>query len=135
MTLRAAQIVGSTYHVVRMTGELRKGGETEERITAVATWQSAPYFTDAERVALEPAEAVFTPNPFEERVSDDLFARASAHYDDQALWTLTMALGHLSLFIPVALIGKPIPGHRSARTTAGNARRHRWCLGRTVPAT
>ncbi|MFD9941032.1 hypothetical protein ACFWYW_41020 [Nonomuraea sp. NPDC059023] len=76
----------------------------------MATWQSAPYFTGAERVALELAEAVFTPSPFEDRVSDDLFARASAHYDDQALWTLTMALGHLSLSVPVALIGKPIPG-------------------------
>ncbi|MFI9561545.1 carboxymuconolactone decarboxylase family protein [Nonomuraea endophytica] len=110
VTLRAAQIVGSTYHTIRLTGELRKSGEAEERITAVATWQSAPYFTDAERVALELVEAVFTPSPFEDRVSDELFARASAHYDDQAMWTLTMAIGHLCLFVPVALIGKPIPG-------------------------
>lgn len=108
--LRAAQIVGSTYHTIRLTSELRKAGEPEERVTAVATWQSAPYFTDAERVALELVEAVLTPSPFEDRVSDELFARASAHYDDTALWTLTMAIGHICLFIPVALIGKPIPG-------------------------
>lgn len=108
--LRAGQIVGSTYHTVRVTGSLRKAGETEERITAVATWQDAPYFTEAERVALELVEAVLTPNPFGERVSDELYAKASAHYDDKALWTLTMAIGHFCLFIPVALIGKPIPG-------------------------
>ncbi|MBG6091824.1 alkylhydroperoxidase family enzyme [Actinomadura viridis] len=110
MQLRAGQIVGSTYHTIRVTGSLRKLGETEERITAVASWQNAPYFTEAERVALELVEAVLTPNPFGERVSDELFARASAHYDDTALWTLTVAIGHFSLFIPVALIGKPIPG-------------------------
>jgi alkylhydroperoxidase family enzyme len=110
MLLRAAQIVGSTYHAISLTDNLRKAGETEKRITAVATWQDAPYFTDAERVALELVEAVLTPNPFGERVSDELFAKASALYDDEALWTLTMAIGHFCLFTPVALIGKPIPG-------------------------
>jgi hypothetical protein len=35
--LRAGQIVGNTYHTVRQTGTLRKAGETEERITAVAS--------------------------------------------------------------------------------------------------
>src|SRR5215471_183888 len=58
--LRAGQIVGNTYHTV------------------------------AERVALELVEAVLTPNPFGERVPDELYARASAHYDDKALWTLTL---------------------------------------------
>jgi alkylhydroperoxidase family enzyme len=108
--LRAGQIIGNTYHTVRQTGDLRKAGETEERITAVASWRDAPYFTDAERVALELVEAVLNPNPSGERVPDELFARASAHYDHTALWTLTMAIGQMCFFIPVALIGKPIPG-------------------------
>jgi len=108
--LRAGQIAGSTYHTVRQTGDLRKAGETQERITAVASWHDAPYFTGAERVALELVEAVLTPNPFGERVPDELYARASAHYDDKALWTLTLAIGQICFFIPVALIAKPIPG-------------------------
>ena len=108
--LRAGQIAGNTYHVIRQTGDLRKAGETDQRITAVASWRDAPYFTDAERVALELVEAVLTPNPSGERVDDELFARASAHYDDKALWTLTVAIGQMCFFIPVALIAKPIPG-------------------------
>jgi alkylhydroperoxidase family enzyme len=108
--LRAGQIIGNTYHTVRTTGDLRKAGETEERITAVASWRDAPYFTGAERVALELTEAVLTPNPSGERVPDELCARASAHYDHKALWTLTMAIGQMCFFIPVALIGKPVPG-------------------------
>jgi alkylhydroperoxidase family enzyme len=108
--LRAGQIVGSTYHTVGRTGQLRQAGETEERITAVASWQDAPYFTDAERVALELVEAVLTPNSFGERVSDELYARATAHYDDKALWTLTLAISQVCFFIPVALVAKPIPG-------------------------
>jgi alkylhydroperoxidase family enzyme len=110
LQLRAGQIVGNTYHVVRQTGGLRQAGETEERITAVASWRDAPYFTDAERVALELTEAVLTPNPSGERVPDELYARAAAHYDDKALWTLTVAIGQMCFFIPVALIAKPIPG-------------------------
>ena len=108
--LRAGQIVGSSYHTIRQTADLRTAGETEERITAVASWRDAPYFTDAERVALELVEAVLIPNPFGERVNDELHAKASTHYDDKALWTLTLAIGQICFFIPVALIAKPIPG-------------------------
>jgi alkylhydroperoxidase family enzyme len=108
--LRAGQIVGNTYHVIRQTSDLRKAGEAEERITAVATWRDAPYFTEAERVALELVEAVLTPSTSTERVPDELYARASARYNDKALWTLTMAIAQMCFFIPVALIAKPIPG-------------------------
>jgi alkylhydroperoxidase family enzyme len=108
--LRAGQIVGSTYHTVGQTGRLRGAGETEERITAVASWPDSPYFTDAERIALELVEATLTPNPFGERVSDELYARASAHYDDKALWTLTLAISQICYLIPVALVAKPVPG-------------------------
>ncbi|MFB9468537.1 carboxymuconolactone decarboxylase family protein [Nonomuraea salmonea] len=108
--LRAGQLVGNTYHAVRQTGELRAAGEAEERITAVASWRDAPHFTDAERVALELVEAVLTPNPYGERVPDELFARAAVHYDEKALWTLTMAIAQMCFFIPVALIAKPVPG-------------------------
>ncbi|MEV6986357.1 carboxymuconolactone decarboxylase family protein [Sphaerisporangium sp. NPDC051017] len=108
--LRAGQIVGSTYHTVRQSDDLRKTGETEERITAVSSWRDAPYFTDAERVSLELVEAVLTPNPSGERVPDELYAKASTHYDDKALWTLTLVIAQICFFIPVALIAKPIPG-------------------------
>jgi hypothetical protein len=37
-------------------------------------------------------------------------ARASARYDTKALWTLTVAIGQMCFWIPVALIAKPIVG-------------------------
>jgi alkylhydroperoxidase family enzyme len=109
--LRAGQIVYSTYQTIRHTDALRKAGESEERITAVATWRDAPsYFTDAERVALELVEAVLTPNPHGERVPDELVARVSEHYDDKALATLTMVIAQFGFFLPIALITKPLVG-------------------------
>ncbi|WP_436790802.1 carboxymuconolactone decarboxylase family protein [Yinghuangia sp. YIM S10712] len=112
--LRAGQIVDSTYLTVLHTGNLRNAGESQERIAAVATWQDASCFTDAERAALALVEAVFTANPRGERVPDELYAHASAHYDDKALATLTLAIGQVAFFVPLALIGKPLPGRPPA---------------------
>ncbi|GAA4908609.1 alkylhydroperoxidase family enzyme [Nonomuraea thailandensis] len=108
--LRAGQLVANTYLTVLHTGNLRAAGEPEERITAVASWRDAPYFTGAERAALALVEAVLTPNPAGQRVPDELYAEASAHYDDKALATLCMAIGQVCFFIPLALIGRPLPG-------------------------
>jgi AhpD family alkylhydroperoxidase len=108
--LRAGQIVGNTYLTVFHTDHLRKAGETEQRITAVASWRDAPYFTDAERVALALVEAVLTQNPYGERVPDELYAEATRQFDDKALATLIMAIGQVNFFIPLALIGKPLAG-------------------------
>jgi alkylhydroperoxidase family enzyme len=108
--LRAGQIVGNTYLTVLHTGFLRKAGVSEERITAVSSWQDAPYFTSAERAALALVEAVLQPSAHGERVSDELYAQVSEHYDDKALTTLTFAIGQVGFFIAVALITKPVPG-------------------------
>ncbi|MFD7657385.1 carboxymuconolactone decarboxylase family protein [Actinosynnema sp. NPDC059797] len=108
--LRAGQLVGNTYLTVLHTGNLREAGEAEERITAVSSWRDAPHFTAAERVALALVEAVLTPNPHGERVPDDLYDQASAHYDDKALTTLVLAIGQVCFFVPLALVGKPLPG-------------------------
>ncbi|MEU6994562.1 carboxymuconolactone decarboxylase family protein [Streptomyces sp. NPDC046465] len=108
--LRAGQIVGSTYLTVLHTGFLRRGGESEERITSVASWQDSPYFTGAERAALALVEAVLQPSAGGERVSDALYAEVAQHYDAKALATLMFAIGQVNFFIAVALVAKPVPG-------------------------
>ncbi|WFB08162.1 carboxymuconolactone decarboxylase family protein [Streptomyces sp. LX-29] len=110
LQLRAGQIVGNTYLTVLHTGFLRKAGESEDRITAVASWQDAPYYTPAERAALALVEAVFQPSPHGERVTDELYAQAAEHYEPKALATLAIAIGQVGFFVPLALIAKPVPG-------------------------
>ncbi|MEU9294128.1 carboxymuconolactone decarboxylase family protein [Streptomyces sp. NPDC048266] len=108
--LRAGQIVHNTYLTILNTAFLRKAGESEERITAVASWQDAPYFTGAERAALALVEATLQPAPHgRERVTDELYAEVAEHYDDKALATLTVAIGQINFFIALAVIGKPQP--------------------------
>jgi alkylhydroperoxidase family enzyme len=108
--LRAGQIVANTYLTILNTAFLRKAGVPEERITAVSSWQDAPYFTDAERAALALVEATLQPAPHgRERVTDELYAEVARHYDDKALATLTVAIGQINFFIALAVIGKPAP--------------------------
>jgi alkylhydroperoxidase family enzyme len=107
----------SRYTLVRQARELRKLGESEDRIDALASWWDAPYFTDAERAALALLEAVLQPSATtEEKVTDELSASVSEHYDPKAIATLSVAIGQAMFFMPVALIGKPVPGMPPAQT-------------------
>ncbi|SDE47793.1 carboxymuconolactone decarboxylase family protein [Glycomyces harbinensis] len=105
--LRVGQILGSSYFTAR---QLLDAEDTPERLGAVATWRTSPYFTDAERAALALTEAVHTPNPSGERVSDELFDEAAKHFSDKELVVLTAVLGQIGFFIPLALIGNPKVG-------------------------
>ena len=52
VALRASQINGCALCAQMHGADLRKAGETDDRLVTVATWRDAPYFTDAERAAL-----------------------------------------------------------------------------------
>lgn len=105
--LRVGQLVGSSYFTAR---QLMDAEDTPERLGAVATWRTSPFFTEAERAALALTEAVHTPNPTGERVSDELFDAAAKHFSDKELVVLTGVLGQIGYFIPLALIGNPKVG-------------------------
>jgi alkylhydroperoxidase family enzyme len=114
--LRAGQIVGSTYQVLRHSADLRSAGESDERLAAVSTWWDAPHFTDAERAALALTEAVFQPSARgDEGVPDDVFTEVAKHHDEKALATMTMVLASAGFWMNVALIIKPPPAGWEAR--------------------
>src|SRR5688572_28942912 len=50
--LRASQINGCSVCVEMHARDLKRQGESDERLFAVGAWRDAPYFTDAERAAL-----------------------------------------------------------------------------------
>ena len=55
--LRASQINGCSVCVDMHSRDLKKAGESDDRLFAVAAWRDAPYFTDAERTATSRAVA------------------------------------------------------------------------------
>jgi AhpD family alkylhydroperoxidase len=52
--LRASQINGCSVCVDLHARDLKKGGETDERLFAVAAWRDNPAFDDAERAGRSP---------------------------------------------------------------------------------
>jgi alkylhydroperoxidase family enzyme len=71
---------------------MKRAGESDERIFAVAAWRDTPYFSDAERAALALAEAVTRLSDRPDPVPDDIWNEAVRHYDERALSALLIAL-------------------------------------------
>src|SRR4030095_15550036 len=65
-------------------------GADEDKIREVPGWRESSRFSDMERVALEYAEAMTITG---QRVSDELFARLRALFDEGQIVELTAAVG------------------------------------------
>src|ERR1700731_3654852 len=90
--LRASQINGCSVCVDMHPRMLKKAGETDERLFAVAAWRDTPFFTDAERAALPLTEAVTRLSDREDPVPDAIWDEAARHYDEQALAALVLSI-------------------------------------------
>jgi AhpD family alkylhydroperoxidase len=88
--LRTSQINGCSYCVDMHARDLKKAGDNDQRIFAVAAWRHAPYFTDAERAALALAEAVTRLADRADPVPDAVWSEAARHFDEAALSALVI---------------------------------------------
>ena len=96
--LRASQINGCSVCVDMHARHLKKEGETDERLFAVAAWRDAPYFSDAERAALALAEAVTRLSDRANPVPDEIWNEAARHYDEPALAALIIAIANINVW-------------------------------------
>jgi AhpD family alkylhydroperoxidase len=96
--LRASQINGCSVCVDMHPRMMRKAGESEDRILAVAAWRHVPYFTAAERAALALTEAVTRLPDREDPVPDQVWAEAARHYDQRALAALILAIANINVW-------------------------------------
>ena len=96
--LRASQINGCHACVEAGTCYARQGGESDARLFAVAGWQKARCFTDAERAALGLAEAVTRLSDQTDPVPDDIWNEAVRHYEETALATLVLAIANVNVW-------------------------------------
>jgi len=66
-----------------------QAGAEEDKVREIPTWRESQRFSDAERVALEYAEAMTITG---QRVSDELFARLKGCFDEVQIVELTAAV-------------------------------------------
>ena len=96
--LRASQINGCSVCTEMHSREMKKAGEGDERVFAVAAWRDSPYFTDAERAALALTEAATRLADRPDPVPDEVWNKAAKHYDEQALACLLIEIAAINAF-------------------------------------
>ena len=64
-------------------------GVSTEKLEALHDYAKSPLFSDAEKVALEYADAI---TETRRGIDDELFARVQGHYDDDTIAELTMII-------------------------------------------
>ncbi len=105
---RASQINGCAFCIDMHTKDARALGETEQRLYALNAWHETPFFTDRERAALAWTEAVTLVG--ETHVPDDVYAQASAHFNEAELVNLTMAVIAINGWNRLAISFRTVPG-------------------------
>ena len=98
VNLRASQINGCSVCVQLHSTNLKKEGISDERLFGVAAWRDAPYFSDAERAALELTEELTRLADRGDPVSDELWQEVSRHYDEQGRSALLIAISSINVW-------------------------------------
>jgi AhpD family alkylhydroperoxidase len=86
--IRASQINGCAACTDMHTKDALHAGESQQRLNLVAAWREAKVFTEAERAALELAEQGTRIADAAGGVTDEAWANAAKHYDDDQLFAL-----------------------------------------------
>jgi AhpD family alkylhydroperoxidase len=88
--LRVSLMNGCEYCVTLHTSELKKAGETDERIAEVVEWRNSDLYTKRERAALAWAEAMTDIR--EGHAPDVLYDAVRAQFSDVETVNLTLAI-------------------------------------------
>ncbi|MFJ4621234.1 carboxymuconolactone decarboxylase family protein [Streptomyces sp. NPDC088812] len=96
--IRASQINGCGFCTDMHTKDAAHAGESTLRLNLVAAWREATVFTDAERAALELTEQGTRIADAAGGVTDEAWAYAAKHYDDDQLLALVSLIAVINAF-------------------------------------
>ncbi len=96
--IRASQINGCAACTDMHTKDAAHAGETQQRLNLVAAWREATVFTDPERAALELTEQGTRIADAAGGVTDDAWANAAKHYDDDQLAALVALIALINTY-------------------------------------
>jgi AhpD family alkylhydroperoxidase len=96
--IRASQINGCAGCTDMHTKDAQHAGESSVRLNLVAVWRDANVFTEAERAALELTEQGTRIADAAGGVTDDAWANAAKHYDDDQLAALVALIALINTY-------------------------------------
>ncbi len=89
---------------------MKKAGESDDRVFAVAAWRDSPYFTGAERAALAMAEAATRLADRPDPVPDEVWNEAAEYYDERALACLIVEIATINAFNRLSVSTRQLSG-------------------------
>ncbi|MBO7936606.1 carboxymuconolactone decarboxylase family protein [Streptomyces antibioticus] len=108
--IRASQINGCGFCTDMHTKDAAAGGETPDRLNLVAAWREATVFTEAERAALELAEQGTRIADAASGVTDEAWANAANHYDNEQLVALISLIAIINAYNRINVINQQPAG-------------------------
>jgi len=110
VALRVSQINGCAVCIDMHTKEAAAAGETPVRLNLVAAWREATVFTEAERAALELAEEGTRVADAGTGVTDEVWAYAGKHYDEEQLTALVILVSFMNAVNRLNIISRQPAG-------------------------
>lgn len=98
MRLRASQINGCGFCTDMHSKEAAAAGESQVRLNLLAAWREATVFTEAERAALELVEQGTRIADAAGGVTDEAWAEATKHYDDDQLAAIVSLIAIINAY-------------------------------------
>jgi AhpD family alkylhydroperoxidase len=108
--IRASQINGCSGCTDMHTKDALHDGESAVRLALVAAWRDANVFTEAERAALELAEQGTRIADAATGVTDEAWANAAKHYDDDQLAALVSLIAIINAYNRMNVITRQTGG-------------------------
>ena len=96
--IRASQINGCAGCLDMHTKDAAHAGESQQRLNLIAAWREATVFTEAERAALELTEQGTRIADAAGGVTDEAWANAAKHYDDDQLAALVSLIALINVY-------------------------------------
>ncbi|MEV1055081.1 carboxymuconolactone decarboxylase family protein [Streptomyces sp. NPDC049887] len=108
--IRASQINGCGFCTDMHTKDAAVAGESPLRLNLIAAWREATVFTDAERAALELAEQGTRIADSAGGVTDEAWADAAEHYDEDQLVALMSLIAVINAYNRINVINRQPAG-------------------------
>ena len=106
--IRARQINGCGFCTDMHTKDAEQAGESRVRLNLVAVWREATVFTEAERAALELTEQGTRLADSPAGVTDEAWANAAKHHDDDQLAALVSLIALINTYNRLnVIVGQP----------------------------
>jgi AhpD family alkylhydroperoxidase len=108
--MRTSQINGCNACIAGGIVNAERVGLVTERLLALPAWRESALYDDAERAALGLAEAMTRLADHPDVVTDEIWAQATDHFDEQALSALVSMIALTNFFNRVNTTLRVLPG-------------------------